>query len=125
MEERKSDRSMANLKYCQVVHGAVHDKHQGIPMMRSVTLILGCCIVLFLRKGDLNELTETSKGPWKRLAEFEDEFSQTWEDDANQKVDQSLSVIAIDPVIDHMIERPLVFDHSHTSERSQNLNPNA
>jgi hypothetical protein len=34
-------------------HGkGVHDKHQGIPMMRRVTLILGCCLVLILRKGD-------------------------------------------------------------------------
>jgi hypothetical protein len=28
-------------------HGkGFHDRHQGIPMMRSVTLILGCCLVL-------------------------------------------------------------------------------
>jgi hypothetical protein len=30
----------------------VHDKHQGILMMRSITLILGCCLVLILRKGE-------------------------------------------------------------------------
>jgi hypothetical protein len=30
----------------------VHDRHQGIPMMRSVTLIFGCCLVLILRKGN-------------------------------------------------------------------------
>ena len=31
----------------------VHDRHQGIPMMRSVTLILGCCFVLILRTNSL------------------------------------------------------------------------
>ena len=30
----------------------VHDRHQGIPLMGSVTLILGCCLVLILRKGE-------------------------------------------------------------------------
>jgi hypothetical protein len=39
----------------------VHDRHQGIPMMRSVTLILKCCLVLILRKDDWNELTGHSK----------------------------------------------------------------
>jgi hypothetical protein len=34
-----------------------HDRYQDIPIMRSVTLILGCCLVLILRKGDWNELT--------------------------------------------------------------------
>jgi hypothetical protein len=40
-----------------------HDNHQGIPMMRSVTLILGCCLVLIMRKGEWNELTGYSKDP--------------------------------------------------------------
>jgi hypothetical protein len=35
----------------------VHDRHQGIPIMRSITLILGCCLVLILRKDDCSELT--------------------------------------------------------------------
>jgi hypothetical protein len=30
----------------------VHDRHQGISMMGSVTLILGCCLVLILRKDE-------------------------------------------------------------------------
>jgi hypothetical protein len=37
--------------------GGVHDIHQGIRMMRSVTLILGCCLVLILRNNEWNELT--------------------------------------------------------------------
>jgi hypothetical protein len=36
----------------EILTRGVHDRHQGIPMMRSVTLILGCCLVLILRKGD-------------------------------------------------------------------------
>jgi hypothetical protein len=51
---------------------SLHDNHQGIPIMRSVTLILRCCLVLILRKGEWNELTGHLK-----LAEFEVEFSPT------------------------------------------------
>jgi hypothetical protein len=35
----------------------IHDKHQGISLMGSVTPILGCCLVLILSKGERNELT--------------------------------------------------------------------
>jgi hypothetical protein len=38
-----------------------HDRHQGILMMRSITLILGCCLILILRKGEWSELTKHSK----------------------------------------------------------------
>jgi hypothetical protein len=41
--------------------GGVHDRHQGIQMMRSVTLILGCSLVLILRNGEWNELTRHPK----------------------------------------------------------------
>jgi hypothetical protein len=34
-----------------------HDKHRGISMMRNVTLILGCNLVLILRNDEWNELT--------------------------------------------------------------------
>ena len=34
-----------------------HDKHRSMPMMRSVTFIVGCCFVLVLRMGEWNELT--------------------------------------------------------------------
>jgi hypothetical protein len=33
-----------------------HNNHQGIPMMRSITLIFWCCLVLILRNGEWNEL---------------------------------------------------------------------
>jgi hypothetical protein len=38
-----------------------HDKHRGTSMMRNVALILGCSLVLILRNGEWNELTEHSK----------------------------------------------------------------
>jgi hypothetical protein len=38
-----------------------HDKHRGTSMMRNVTLILGCSLVLILRNGECNELTGDPK----------------------------------------------------------------
>jgi hypothetical protein len=38
-----------------------HNNHQGIPTMRSITIILGCCLVLILRKGKWNKLTRHPK----------------------------------------------------------------
>jgi hypothetical protein len=105
--------------------GGVHDRHQGIPMMRSVILILGCCLVLILRKGDWNELTRHPKDCGKDWPNSRTNSLKPGEDDADQKAVRSLSVTVIDPVIDRMIERPPTFDRSHTSERSQNLHPNA
>jgi hypothetical protein len=34
-----------------------HDKHQGMSMMKRVTFIMGCGLVIILRKGEWNELT--------------------------------------------------------------------
>jgi hypothetical protein len=34
-----------------------HDKHQGMSIMKSVTFIIGCGLVMILRKGEWNELT--------------------------------------------------------------------
>ena len=39
---------------------SVHDRHHGIPMMRSITLILGGCLVI-LRRGEWDELTRHPK----------------------------------------------------------------
>jgi hypothetical protein len=71
---------VANLKYCQVVYGGVHDRHQGIPMMRSITLTLGCCLVLISKKGDWNELIGHPKD---RVNDRTNSF-QLGEDDADQ-----------------------------------------
>ena len=37
------------------------DKYQGMPMMRNITLILGCSLVLILRNGEWNELIKHPK----------------------------------------------------------------
>jgi hypothetical protein len=57
MEGRRNDKS-------EVSPSCVwdfHNNHQVILMMRSVTLILGYCLVLILRKGKCNELIGHSK----------------------------------------------------------------
>jgi hypothetical protein len=65
-------------------HGkGIHNKHQGIPMMRSVTLILGCCIVLILRKGDWNELTEHPKDRGRDRPNSRTNSLQLGEDDVD------------------------------------------
>ena len=62
----------------------VHDRHQGIPMMRSVTLILGCFLVLILRKGEWNELTEHLKDRGKDWPNSRTNSLQHGENDVDQ-----------------------------------------
>jgi hypothetical protein len=45
-------------------------------MMKSITFIVVCCLVLILKKGEWNELIGHLKDRGKK-AEFEDEFSPT------------------------------------------------
>jgi hypothetical protein len=54
-----------------------HDRHRSMLKMGSVRLILGCCLVLIVRKVEWDELTGHPKDRGKRSAEFEDEFSPT------------------------------------------------
>jgi hypothetical protein len=53
-------------------------------MMRSVTLILGCCLVLILRKDDLNELTGHPKDRGKDWLNSRTNSLQPGEEDADQ-----------------------------------------
>ena len=62
---------------------AFQDKHQGIPMMRSVTLILECCLALILRKGEWNELTRHLKGHGKDQSNSRMNSLQRGENDAD------------------------------------------
>jgi hypothetical protein len=64
--------------------------------MRSVTLILGCCLVLILRKDDWNELTGHPKDRGKDQQNLRTNSLQPGEDDANQKIVQRSFVTAID-----------------------------
>jgi hypothetical protein len=64
-----------------------HDRYQDILMMRSITLILGCCLVLILRKGDWNELTGHPKDRGKDWPNSRTNSLQPEKDDADQKCD--------------------------------------
>ena len=88
----------------------VHDRHQGIPMMGSVTLILRCCLVLILRKGKWNELTGHPKDRGKDQPNSRMNSLQPRENDANQTEFWSLSVTTLDSTI----ERPPVLDHTNS-----------
>ena len=62
----------------------VHNRHQGIPLMGSVTLILGCCLVLMLRNGEWNELTGCPKDRGKDQPNSRTKYLQHRENDADQ-----------------------------------------
>ena len=61
----------------------IHDRHQSIPMMRSATLILRCCLVLILRTSEWNELTGHLKDRGKDRPNSRTNSLQLGEDDAN------------------------------------------
>jgi hypothetical protein len=63
-------------------------------VVRSVTLILGCCLVLILRNDDWNELTGHPKDRGKDWPNSRMNSLQPGEDDADQKVVRSSSVTA-------------------------------
>jgi hypothetical protein len=80
--------------------------------MRSVTLILGCCLVSILRKFNWNELTGHPKDRGKDQLNSRTNSLQPGEDDTDQKIVRSSSVTAIDPMIDRTIERTPMNDHT-------------
>jgi hypothetical protein len=79
-EQQKNDKSEVLLSG---VWG-IHDRHQGIPMMRNVTLILGCCLVLILRKDEWNELTRHLNDHGKDRPNLRTNSLQHRENDADQ-----------------------------------------
>jgi hypothetical protein len=52
-------------------------------MMSSITLILGCCLVLILRKGDWNELTGHLKDRGRDRPNSRTNYVQPGEDDVD------------------------------------------
>jgi hypothetical protein len=54
-------------------------------MMRSVTLILGCCLGLILRKGEWNELTGHLKDRGQNQPNSRSTSLQPRENDADQR----------------------------------------
>ena len=95
-----------------------HDRHQGILMIRSVTLIFKCCLVLILRKGKWNELTAHLKDRGKDRSNSRLNSLQHGENDADQIECRSLFFTTLDLVI----ERPLVLDRTHDNDRSCKFN---
>jgi hypothetical protein len=94
------------------------DNHQGIPMMRSVTLILGCGLVLILRKGEWNELTGHPKDLGKNLPNSRRNSLQCGENDADQILFKGPFGIGLDLAIEHKIECPHVLDHTCDGTRA-------
>jgi hypothetical protein len=66
-----------------------HDKHQGMSMMKSVTFIMGCGLVIILRKGEWNELTVHPKDRGKNQLNS----LQPGEDDVDQDNILSFSIL--------------------------------
>jgi hypothetical protein len=90
MWDRKGTRKYGKSEELTSGVWGVHDRHQGISMMRSVTIILGCCLVLILRKGDWNELIRHPKDRGKDRSNSRVNSLQPGEDDADQKTVRSL-----------------------------------
>jgi hypothetical protein len=53
----KEQEKYGKVKYLPSDVRGFNDKHRGMPMMKSITFIVACCLVLILRKGECNELT--------------------------------------------------------------------
>jgi hypothetical protein len=60
-----------------------HDNHQGIPMMRSITLIMRCYLVFILRKGEWNKLIGHPKDRGKNQPNSRTNSLQQWENDTD------------------------------------------
>jgi hypothetical protein len=56
--ERREERdNVDKLDFWQTNVWGNQDYHHRLPMIRGIKCILGCCLVLILRRGDWNELT--------------------------------------------------------------------
>jgi hypothetical protein len=60
-----------------------HDKHRSMPMMKSITFIMGCCFVLVLRMGEWNELIRHPKDCGKDQPNSRTNSLQQGENDAD------------------------------------------
>jgi hypothetical protein len=70
--------------------------------MRNVMLILGCSLVLILRKGEWNELIGYSKDCGKDRPNSRTNSLQRGKNDADQILFQRVSVTALNPVIERI-----------------------
>jgi hypothetical protein len=70
-----------------------HDKHQGMSMMKSVTFIMGCGLVVILRSGEWNELTGHPKDHGKDSPNSKANSLQPREDDVDRNSSHSIYFI--------------------------------
>jgi hypothetical protein len=68
-----------------------HNKHQGMSMMKRVTFIMGCGLVVILRKGEWDELIGHPKDRGKNQPNLRTNSLQPREDDVDQ--DNILSLV--------------------------------
>ena len=61
-----------------------HDKHRGMSMMKSVTFITGCDLVVILRNGEWNELTRHPKDRGKDRSNSMANYLQPGKDDVDR-----------------------------------------
>jgi hypothetical protein len=67
-----------------------HDKHQGMSMMKSITFIMGCGLVVILRSGEWNELTGHPKDRGKDSSNSKANSLQPGEDDVDRNFSHSI-----------------------------------
>jgi hypothetical protein len=61
-----------------------HDKHRGMPMMKSITFIMGCGLVVILRRGEWNDLTGHPKDCGKNRPNSRTNSLQQGENDVGE-----------------------------------------
>jgi hypothetical protein len=70
-----------------------HNKHQGMSMMKSITFIMGCGLVVILRSGEWNELTRHPKDRGKDSPNSKANSLQPREDDVDRNSSHSIYFI--------------------------------
>jgi hypothetical protein len=70
-----------------------HDKHQGMSMMKSATFIMGCGLVIILKKGKWNELIGHPKDRGKKQLNSRTNSLQPGENDIDQDNILSFSIL--------------------------------
>jgi hypothetical protein len=71
----------------------VHDKHQGMSMIKSVTFIMGCGLVVILMNGEWNKLTGHPKDRGKDNPNSKANSLQPREDDVDWTYRHSIYLI--------------------------------
>jgi hypothetical protein len=72
-----------------------HDKYQGMSMMKNVTFIMGCSIVVILRNEEWNELTRHPKDRGKDSSNSKANSLQPGEDDVDWTYHQSIYLLLL------------------------------